>query len=340
MTAPPVQYATTADGYDIAYTAQGHGRPLVLMPANQNHIGHYWSSPVMRPAFQELAARFRLIQYDCRGQGLSSRGLHEAAKPEDWRLDLEAVVEREGLNRFVLFDQHSFGYVSSTYTLASPERVEALVLLNVAFSRHLPLAMDALARENWDFTLQVLGPMVLPWEEPERAREIVRDIWDRADLVKMREAFLPVDTSSLWAKIGVPSLVVASRARANVFGTPDDSRKIAALIPDARLVLFDDVGCGFYGAEPPRVPGLIEEFLAELEARPGAGSPVAPPRRLSPREVEVLRLVAEGKSNQQIAQELVISPATVAKHVTSILTKTESRNRAGAVSYAHHYAIV
>ena len=55
---------------------------------------------------------------------------------------------------------------------------------------------------------------------------------------------------------------------------------------------------------------------------------------LSRREVEVLRLVAQGKSNRQIAQELVISERTVAGHIASIFTKTGVENRAGATAFA------
>jgi DNA-binding NarL/FixJ family response regulator len=60
---------------------------------------------------------------------------------------------------------------------------------------------------------------------------------------------------------------------------------------------------------------------------------------LSPREVEVLRLVAEGKSNAQIADELVISVNTVQRHVGNILSKTGLANRTQAASYAHRAGI-
>ena len=54
----------------------------------------------------------------------------------------------------------------------------------------------------------------------------------------------------------------------------------------------------------------------------------------SQREVEVLRLIAAGNSNQQIADQLFISASTVAHHVTSIINKTASSNRAEAATYA------
>jgi DNA-binding CsgD family transcriptional regulator/tetratricopeptide (TPR) repeat protein len=64
------------------------------------------------------------------------------------------------------------------------------------------------------------------------------------------------------------------------------------------------------------------------------------PAGLSAREVEVLRLVAAGMSNTQIAAELVISVNTVQRHVGNILTKTDLANRTQAASYAHQAGLV
>ena len=58
------------------------------------------------------------------------------------------------------------------------------------------------------------------------------------------------------------------------------------------------------------------------------------------REVEVLRLLAAGRSNQEIAAVLVISRNTVERHVNHILHKTNTANRAQAVTYAHQHGLV
>jgi len=65
-----------------------------------------------------------------------------------------------------------------------------------------------------------------------------------------------------------------------------------------------------------------------------------PPDDLSRREVDVLRLVALGRSNREIGEELCISGHTVANHVRSILRKTGAVNRTEAAGYAHRHALV
>ena len=64
------------------------------------------------------------------------------------------------------------------------------------------------------------------------------------------------------------------------------------------------------------------------------------PDELTPREADVLRLIAEGKSNREIARALYVSEATVKTHVNRIFAKTGSRDRTQAIRYAytHGYA--
>jgi DNA-binding NarL/FixJ family response regulator len=63
------------------------------------------------------------------------------------------------------------------------------------------------------------------------------------------------------------------------------------------------------------------------------------PAGLSEREAQVLSFVAAGKSNRQIARELFVSPNTIANHVRSILSKTQSTNRTEAAAFAIKHAL-
>ena len=63
------------------------------------------------------------------------------------------------------------------------------------------------------------------------------------------------------------------------------------------------------------------------------------PDGLTEREVEVLRIMAAGRSNSEIAEDLVLSIRTVERHITSIYTKANARNRAGATAYAFSHGL-
>jgi two-component system, NarL family, response regulator LiaR len=83
--------------------------------------------------------------------------------------------------------------------------------------------------------------------------------------------------------------------------------------------------------QPSLHPTIARKVLAEL-SRPSAQPPTADP--LTDRELNVLRLIARGLSNQQIADDLVISEATVRTHVSNILGKLHLASRTQAALYA------
>ena len=80
---------------------------------------------------------------------------------------------------------------------------------------------------------------------------------------------------------------------------------------------------------------LVERVTA-LQERSESQPVAAPdyPDGLTQREVEVLRLIASGKTNREIGEELFISLNTVGHHVSNILNKTTSANRTEAATYA------
>ena len=69
-------------------------------------------------------------------------------------------------------------------------------------------------------------------------------------------------------------------------------------------------------------------------------APSRPPGGLTPRELQVLRLVATGKTNKAIAAELLLSEKTVERHLSSVFTKLDVPSRAGATAYAYAHRLV
>lgn len=88
--------------------------------------------------------------------------------------------------------------------------------------------------------------------------------------------------------------------------------------------------------EAPLSRGLAAKIIRHLAQ---GGRPADEGTRLTPREEEVLQLVAEGKTNRDVAAELFIADATVKFHMTNILNKLHLENRAQVVAYAHRHGL-
>jgi DNA-binding NarL/FixJ family response regulator len=87
-------------------------------------------------------------------------------------------------------------------------------------------------------------------------------------------------------------------------------------------------------------PSITKRLIAEFASRPDPRSGPAELDELTEREYEILRLVANGLSNDDIARQLVISPLTVKTHVSRILTKLRCRDRAQLVSLAYESGVI
>ncbi len=88
-------------------------------------------------------------------------------------------------------------------------------------------------------------------------------------------------------------------------------------------------------AERIGMEGLLARIRALGVPAPDGGLPAG----LSPREAQILELVAKGLSNREIGEELSISEHTAANHIRSILRKTDCANRTEAASYAHQHGL-
>jgi len=84
----------------------------------------------------------------------------------------------------------------------------------------------------------------------------------------------------------------------------------------------------------------IASALARTDVPDGAVVDIGSRSGLTARELEVLRLVAAGRSNAQIAEALFISVPTVKRHLTNVLAKLGLPSRSAATAYAHTHALV
>jgi DNA-binding NarL/FixJ family response regulator len=111
--------------------------------------------------------------------------------------------------------------------------------------------------------------------------------------------------------------------------------------PQALIAAVRTVAAGDALLEPSAARRLIEAYVNGQQAaaqEPPAGFPL--PSSLTPREEEVLRLIAAGWTNNEIAEHLFISPLTCKSHVSRILMKLEARDRIQLVVIAYETGLV
>jgi DNA-binding NarL/FixJ family response regulator len=112
--------------------------------------------------------------------------------------------------------------------------------------------------------------------------------------------------------------------------------RLAALIPGAHLILLDSENHILLSDEP-----AWQDFLSELDRFLGSGArrePAAGVAELSPRELEVLELVASGLTNEAIADRLCLSVRTVERHLSNIYAKLRVAGKVGRAAAAARFA--
>ncbi len=184
-----------------------------------------------------------------------------------------------------------------------------------------------------------------------------------AAALALAERLLPEARSSGWGQALIELLVLqslafqASRDGASALAALEQAANLAWLEQSRRVFLDEGEAMGklLYQAW---VRGIGGEFVAGLHALreqealaaapvpSPAGSPLVPTggdllvEPLSQRELEVLRAVADGCSNQEIAARFVLSPLTVKRHISNIYAKLEAKNRTQAVSLARSLKLI
>ncbi|MDP6953857.1 MAG: alpha/beta fold hydrolase, partial [Alphaproteobacteria bacterium] len=248
-----IRFCSAPDGVSIAYAVAGDGPPLVKAANWLNHLEYDWTSPIWRHLLMELASGHQLVRYDARGNGLSDWEA-ENISFDAFVGDLETVVDACGLDRFPLLGVSQGCPVSIAYAVRHPEKVSRLVLYG-GFARGRAKrgtrsdiedaeAQMILMRNNWGkdnpAIRQLFTSMFIPEGTPEQIdwfNNLQRITTSAENAVRIRTAVNNIDVMPLLAEVKAPTLVLHCRDDGMV--PFEEGRRMAAMIPDARIVALE-----------------------------------------------------------------------------------------------------
>lgn len=340
VNAPPIQYARTTDGISIAYCTVGDGKALVYMPGVPfRHVSLLWTLSAEDRQIAQLLASLgrRWVMFDPRGMGSSAPV--DTFSLDGFVTDLEAVADKLGIDEFDLLATTYSNPIAVEYAVRHPDRLSHLVLsypfLRGSDGLDGPAINAARALRGHDWTVYTDAAMHILFGEAqaESARILTQVMRAAITPERARQVLELVDSFDVTEQAGqvvVPTLVITEP---HTFIAIDHSRAVAATLPAAQFVLAETREDYILA---------IGRFLGIL---PGAGP--APETacatdavRLTRRELEILALLVAGQSNRKIAEGLVLSERTVARHIANIYDKTGVHGRAEVTAYAMRYRIV
>jgi pimeloyl-ACP methyl ester carboxylesterase/DNA-binding CsgD family transcriptional regulator len=327
------------DGHRVAYATVGEGPPLVVGGRWISDLGQEWDEPGPRAFFEELARTHTVVRYDRLGCGLSERDVRPTLELE--ARTLATVAAATGAAPVTLLACSCAGLSASLLAVERPDLVDRIVYFGSWASRHdVPDAtrrsLVDFARVNWPLACQMLVGLFAPDASGQEIAELSR-AKRRAAAAEVAAAYLEIglttDLRPLLPHVGAPALVLHRRGDRTV--PLARGRELAALLPNARLVtLSGDAHMPWLGDTRETFRALAG-FLGDVPAPESAAS-----SPLSSRETEVLRLVASGLTNRDIARSLVLSEHTVHRHVANILRKLRSSSRTAAAAQATRVGLI
>jgi pimeloyl-ACP methyl ester carboxylesterase/DNA-binding CsgD family transcriptional regulator len=350
-----IRFCRGQDGVRLAYAIHGSGPPLVVVSCWLSHLQHDWQSPVWRHFLDQLGEIATVVRYDERGFGMSDWNVDDFSL-EARAGDLETILAAAGLDRFALLGMSGGSAVAMAYAIAHPERVSRLILYGTVCGEPVTWSPDAWAKEEtyrsmirvgWakedaDFR-RVFTKQFIPDATEEQMcwfDDLQRMSTSSANAVASRIARQQVDIHDDLPRITAPTIVLqAVGDRATTF---DNAVTVSSRIPGARLVSLESRN-HILLADEPAWDVFMDEVSAFLEPERRTHverTPNAPAEELSPRERDVLRLAAEGRTNDEIAVALTLSVRTVERHLSNTYAKLGLSGRvaraAAVAAYLKH----
>jgi pimeloyl-ACP methyl ester carboxylesterase/DNA-binding CsgD family transcriptional regulator len=333
-----------SSGGRIAYATVGDGPALVFPAWWVSDLESNWEDPSFRSFLLALADRHTVVRYDRLGTGLSERRREQVTFSLESEVEaLGELLDHVGLPRCSLFGFSSGGCIGAAYAAAQPERVDRLVLCNVyadgsrIAEEEVRRSMVSVVRRHWGVGARLVAGVFMPdgdADDLRRFTRLQREGATREMAASLLELTYEMDATDAYRRVVAPALVLHRRDDRAV--PYELGLEVASLIPGARLVPLE-------GSHHLPWLGDVSSLLAAVSDFTALGDyPIAGPKNartppgeipsLSRREREVLALVADGLSDPEIAEQLVVSPHTVHRHVANIRAKLGQPSRAAAAA--------
>jgi pimeloyl-ACP methyl ester carboxylesterase/DNA-binding CsgD family transcriptional regulator len=322
------------EGRQLAYSTYGEGPPMVIGPRWVSHLEAEWMDRNQRAFYAEVAKTHRVVRFDRIGCGVSSRELEPRPTVESESRQLEAVIDAVG-GSAVVFASSCCCLSASQLAIRRPDAVEKLIYFGGYASRNdIPDATRAslvqFTRLSWKLAAQMLAGLFDPHASGDEIAEHTR-MQRAAASAEAASIFLELDFNAdlrdILPKVPVPALVLHRRGDRTV--PIGRGRELASLLPNARFVPLNGDSHLPWRDDQRELFRALAGFLHNEDV---SETDVASP--LSSRETEILRLVATGMSNREIAATLVLSEHTVHRHIANILRKLAQSTRAAAATQA------
>ena len=340
-----IQFCDSQDGVRIAFSVIGHGPPLVMLSGGHSHLELDLASPVFGHWFEELARDHSIVRLDTRGFGLSDRRIADHSI-DAVVADVQAVTQALGLRRYAVLAWLGGTPFAVTLAARHPDRVTHLVLhaayvrgwLKRGVTLRERSAVDALVKQvedGWDMDDPIVRHAITSSFIPDSSaaqqawlNHALRASSFGEDAARRLRVRLESDVCQLAGGVTAPTIVLNSVEDTN---PPfSEGRLTASLVSGAHFVSLPSRNHVLLPHEPAWRQWL-EEVRRFLRQRPLNDAFAA----LSPRELALAQLIAEGLDNAQIAARLAISEKTVRNHITRIFAKLDVQTRAQAIVLAH-----
>lgn len=328
----------------VAYELRGDGPALVAPAWWVSHLELDWQNPGVRQFWEGIARGRTLIRYDRLGAGMSDRTVDDADLTLDGEVAvLRALLDELQLDRVSLVGGSSGSCTAIAFAAAYPERVERLVLYGsypdggALTPPGVAEAIVTAVRAHWGLGSRVLSDIFLGGAdaaEHERFGRLQRESATADTAAALLRLVYSLDVRARLPLVRVPTTVVHRRDDRAV--PYECGREVATAIPGAAFVPLQGSSHFPWHGDIDSVVRACRHALAPQSPQEEPSVPIP----LSQREREVLRCVASGLSDREIAEQLRLSAHTVHRHVANIRRKLGRPSRTAAVAEASRLGLL